>query len=67
LSSNYDLTFVGAKLTISVRPVEITADAKGKTYGDADPALTYQISKGSIAYSDHFTGGLDRAAGRRVG
>src|SRR5207253_1506524 len=55
------------KLTISVRPVEITADAKGKTYGDAEPALSYQVTKGSLAYSDHFTGGLDRAAGQDVG
>ena len=39
--SNYALTFVGANLTINARPVTVTADAKSKTYGDADPALTY--------------------------
>src|SRR5439155_292567 len=67
LSDNYTLTFVGAKLTISTRPVEITADAKGKTYGDADPALTYEITKGSLAYNDAFSGSLDRPAGQDVG
>src|SRR5207248_129493 len=67
LSSNYTLTYNGAKLTISTRPVEITADAKSKTYGDSDPALTYQITNGTLAYSDHFTGSLDRAAGQDVG
>src|SRR5437667_9847695 len=45
----------------------MTADAKGKTYGESDPALTYQVTKGSLAYSDHFAGGLDRAAGQNVG
>ena len=39
--SNYALTFVGANLTINARPMTVTADAKSKTYGDADPALTY--------------------------
>ena len=63
---NYDLSFVGANFTISKRPVEITADAKNKTYGDADPALTYQISSGSLAFADAFSGSLSRAAGESV-
>jgi large repetitive protein len=67
LSSNYDLDYVGAELTIEKRPVEITAGAKSKTYGDADPALTYQISSGSLAFSDAFTGSLMRDAGEDVG
>src|SRR5205823_1054035 len=67
LSTNYVLTYKGANLTIGTRPVEITADAKSKTYGDADPALTYQITNGTLAYSDHFTGSLARAAGQDVG
>jgi hypothetical protein len=50
LNSNYALTFVGADLTINTRPVTATADAKSKTYGDADPALTYQITLGSLAF-----------------
>src|SRR5439155_1217053 len=67
-AANYDFAGGGkGKLTITQRPVEITADAKGKTYGYADPALTFQVSKGSLAYSDAFAGGLDRAAGEDVG
>src|SRR4029077_12677093 len=38
-----------------------------KTYGDPDPALTYQITSGSLAFSDAFTGALTRAAGESVG
>src|SRR5205823_1305017 len=67
LSSNYTLTFVGAKLTIGKRSVEVSADAQSKVYGEDDPALGYQITKGSLAYSDHFTGSLDRAPGQNVG
>src|SRR5439155_3073460 len=63
LSANYDLTFVGANLTITKRAVTVTADAKSKTYGAGDPALTYQITSGSLAFSDAFTGALTRAAG----
>ena len=41
----------------------MTADAKTKTYGDADPALTYQITTGTLVSGDAFTGAL--AARRR--
>src|SRR5439155_336887 len=67
LSGNYTLAYVGANLTISKRAVTVTADAKSKTYGDADPALTYQITSGSLAFSDAFTGVLSRATGEAVG
>ncbi|WP_140485967.1 MBG domain-containing protein [Flavobacterium sp. GSA192] len=67
LNSNYTLTYVGADLTIDLRLVEITADAKSKTYGEADPALTYQISSGSLAFSDSFSGSLSRDTGEIVG
>src|SRR6185437_1554078 len=52
---------------IKARAVTITADAKSKTYGDADPALTYKITAGSLAFSDAFTGSLTRDAGENVG
>ena len=67
LSTNYDLTFVPGTLTINLRPITITADAKSKVYGDTDPALTYQITTGSLAYSDTLTGSLNRATGEDVG
>jgi hypothetical protein len=67
LSSNYTLSYVGDKLTITARPVTITADPKTKVYGDADPALTYKVTSGSLAFSDAFTGSLTRDAGENVG
>src|SRR6185436_115751 len=66
LSTNYTLTYIGANLTIGTRPVTITADAKNKTYGDADPALTYQVTSGNLVTGDSFTGSLTRDAGETV-
>jgi hypothetical protein len=43
-NANYALTFVGANLSITARPITVTADGKTKTYGDADPSLTYQVT-----------------------
>src|SRR5207248_3628442 len=60
LSDNYVLAYKGAKLTIGKRPVEVNADAQSKTYGDDDPALSYQITSGTLAYSDDFSGALAR-------
>src|SRR6185312_9899285 len=66
LGGNYALTFLGADFAITPRPVTVTADAKIKVYGDPDPALTYQISTGSLAFSDAFSGALSRAPGESV-
>ncbi len=67
INSNYAITFVSDDLTIAQRAIEVTADAKSKIYGDADPAFTYTITGGSLAGSDTFTGTLDRAAGQAQG
>ena len=45
-------------LSVTARPVTVTADPKSKTYGDADPALTYSITSGTKLASDAFAGGL---------
>ncbi|WP_392544136.1 MBG domain-containing protein [Oryzobacter telluris] len=67
LNANYALTYVGANLTIAQRPITVTADPKSKTYGNADPAFTYAISSGTLAYTDAFTGTLTRGPGEDVG
>ncbi|RPJ47199.1 MAG: hypothetical protein EHM21_08265, partial [Chloroflexi bacterium] len=67
LGDNYNLTYVGADLTITVRPVTVTADAQTKEYGDADPELTFEVTSGSLAEGDSFTGALAREAGEDVG
>ena len=67
LSANYALSFTGANLSVTARPIAVTADPQTKTYGDADPALTYQITSGSLVGSDAFSGGLSRIPGENVG
>jgi hypothetical protein len=67
LNSNYNLTFVESTFTINVRNIVVKADDSGKVYGDADPALTYQISLGSLAAGDAFSGKLARVAGEDAG
>ncbi|WP_207422857.1 MBG domain-containing protein [Desertivirga brevis] len=67
LSDNYTLSYNPAKLTIGKKAIAITAVAKDKTYGEADPALTYNITTGALVGSDHFSGSLSRDAGENVG
>lgn len=48
-------------------PITVTADAKTKVYGDVDPALTYQITSGSLLPGDSASGSLTRVTGESVG
>ncbi len=40
---------------------------KTKVYGTSDPALTYQVTSGSLINGDTLTGSLTRAAGENAG
>lgn len=42
--TNYNVSLVGGKLTVKKAPLTITADNKFKTYGEANPTLTYTCS-----------------------
>ncbi|HBO1932229.1 TPA: two-partner secretion system adhesin CdrA [Pseudomonas aeruginosa] len=70
VSANYDLSYQGNNLTITKALLNVIADAKTKVYGDADPALTYQVSglkNGDTAGAVLNGGGLSRVAGENVG
>jgi hypothetical protein len=54
-------------VTVNTRPVTVTADPQTKVYGDPDPALTYQVTSGSLVFSDTFTGTLTRDPGEDAG
>src|SRR5690606_39427767 len=45
----------------------VTADDLTRIYGDADPALTHQVTSGSLVFGDTLAGGLTRAAGESIG
>ena len=67
LLSNYDITRTNGKLTVTERLITVTADNKSKTWGDADPALTYRITSGSLVNDDSLSGSLTRVTGENVG
>jgi hypothetical protein len=66
-NTNYDITYVTAKLTIAAKPITVTATAKTKTYGDNDPALTFTTAVGALVGQDALTGSLTRVTGDTVG
>ncbi|BGD85320.1 two-partner secretion system adhesin CdrA [Pseudomonas aeruginosa] len=69
VSGNYDLAYQGNNLTITKALLNVIADGKTKVYGDADPALTYQVSglKNGDSAGQVLAGGLGRVGGEAVG
>ena len=71
-AGNYSITFVSDNNAFSVtqRPINISATALSKTYGDSDPALAWsaeeQSSGRGLLAGDSFNGELSRAEGENV-
>jgi hypothetical protein len=65
--SDYTVTYVGGTLAITPADLEVTGDDLSKTYGDADPVLSYSITNGALVGGDLITGSLSRVAGEDVG
>ena len=63
-TASYEGGEATADFTINQKTLTITADAKSKTYGEADPALTYTHSE--LVGDDAITGELSRAEGENV-
>jgi hypothetical protein len=62
-SPNYTISaFTGANLTITPRTITVRADAKSRTYGDANPALTYQVGGSGLVNGDTLSGALATSA-----
>ncbi|WP_173012493.1 MBG domain-containing protein [Niveispirillum sp. SYP-B3756] len=66
---NYAITYTGAELAITPATLTITASARTKEYGEADPTLTYRVSglKRDDTTGSVLTGRLSRVAGEDVG
>jgi len=58
---------VSQNFTVNPRAITVTAVAKTKVFGAADPTFTYTITTGSLVLGDVITGTLTRAAGTNVG
>lgn len=63
----YVINYVSANLTIDRKSVTITADTLSKTYGAADPALTFTFTSGALQPGDSLNGALSRASGNSFG
>ncbi|MFD1745489.1 beta strand repeat-containing protein [Rhizobium helianthi] len=59
-SSNYWMSFRPGQLTVTPRPISVTVDNITRTYGDANPRLTY--SANGLVNGDTITGSLATAA-----
>jgi filamentous hemagglutinin family protein len=68
-AANYSLagTTATAAASVTARAITVTAANKTRIYGDADPALTYTMTAGSLVGGDTLAGALTRVAGENVG
>ena len=60
-SSNYKFTQAAANATalvVSPRAITVSANGLERTYGDANPQLTYSVSGAGLVNDDQLTGGL---------
>ncbi|WP_413208177.1 MBG domain-containing protein, partial [Rhodospirillum sp. A1_3_36] len=61
-SSNYSLIYMPGTLTVSARAITVTADSQSRTYGDANPTLTYSLTSGSLPSGESLSGALTTTA-----
>ncbi|MDR1075207.1 MAG: filamentous hemagglutinin N-terminal domain-containing protein [Xanthomonadaceae bacterium] len=66
-STNYDIAFIEGTLSITPRAITISADDLSKLYGNADPALSWRVTDGSLVQGDSLAGALTRQTGEDVG
>ncbi|MFC3197128.1 MBG domain-containing protein [Parapedobacter deserti] len=64
--SNYETLVLTAALTVTPLELTVTAQNRTKTYGSADPELTYTVSS-ALVDGDAFTGAPEREPGEGVG
>lgn len=67
LNPSLSITVNESTLAVTPRAIAVTAAAKTKVYGAADPSLTYGFTGGPLVGTDAFTGALTRATGNTVG
>ena len=62
-TAGYAFAFPGvANLTVTPRPITVSASSQDRWYGDPNPPLTYMVSSGNLVNADTLAGGLDTAA-----
>jgi hypothetical protein len=66
-TANYALTFNPGILSITPRPITITANNATRVYGNANPSLTFAVGGQGLVNGDQLTGALATAAGPTTG
>jgi gliding motility-associated-like protein len=66
LSGNYKIFYNNDSLSIVLKFITVTAEAKTKVYGDVDPTLTYTYTP-TLFGTDTFSGSLSRLPGDNIG
>jgi filamentous hemagglutinin family protein len=61
-NSNYALSYAAASMTITARPITVSANAQSRAYGDVNPALTYTVGGSGLVNGDSLLGSLANAA-----
>jgi hypothetical protein len=63
--SNYVISYDPGTLTVTARPITVTADDLSRLYGAANPTLTYTVGGEGLVNGDTLSGGLNTAATSR--
>jgi hypothetical protein len=63
----YQFTFAPGQLTITARPIIVTANDLSRIYGNANPALTFTVGGEGLVNGDQLTGALATTAGLATG
>ena len=64
-TTNFEGDTKSITVIVNAKSITVTADAVSKTYGEADPTLTYKVE--GLVNGDELTGELKRVAGENVG
>jgi filamentous hemagglutinin family protein len=64
---DYAISYTGASLAVTPRPIGVAAEDATKRSGTADPTLAYSISSGNLLTGDSFSGAPVRDPGETVG
>lgn len=70
LSANYAITWEATTMTVTQRPITVTAQASTKSYGCADPVFKYQVTSTlghGLIGEDQLNGELNRESGENTG
>ncbi|PGH56308.1 hypothetical protein CRT60_15280 [Azospirillum palustre] len=62
-AGNYSILRQSGTLSVTARPISVAADSTNRLYGNANPALTYNVGGDGLVNGDTLSGALATAAG----